>query len=198
MSDTREQLSPVSVALHWIIGLTIIGMVLFGMYIAGLPKTDPNKLQLIFLHRSIGILVLAFASWRIIHRLRMGFPENVGSYQTWERHLAKTVQVFLLLATLAMPLSGIVFSVASGRSIELFGLPFIPVLMQKNQEIAQLARGTHEILGKLVLLAVAFHIAGALKHHMMDRDGTLKRMLGARIAPRDPAILAAAATAKAK
>lgn len=183
MSDTREKLAPLSVALHWIIGLTMIGMVFFGIWLADLPKGYADKAMLLGLHKSIGVLVLAFAFWRLVRRLRMGLPVNVGSYKAWERMLAKGVQVFLLFATLALPVSGIVYTVASGRAIDLFGLPLIPVLMAKNADIASMARGAHDVLGKLLLLAVAFHIAGALKHHVLDCDGTLKRMLGARVVP---------------
>ena len=184
MIDTREKLSPVSVGLHWLIGLTMIGMVFFGMWMADLPKEYPNKGAIIGLHKSIGMMVLAFATWRLWRRIKLGLPQNVGLYEVWEQTLAKGIHYFLLFASLAMPLTGIANSIGSARPVAVFGVPVIPQLLaEKNQLLAKLAGGSHDILGKLLLGAVALHIAGALKHHIMDRDGTLKRMLGARVEP---------------
>ena len=186
MSDTREKLSPVSVGLHWVIGLTMIGMVIFGLILADLPKTypRPDKIFLINLHKSIGMLVLVLAAWRLVRRMRLGLPGHVGTYTAWEQHLAKTVHVLLLFATLALPLTGILYTIESARSIEVFGIPVIPrLLAEKNALLAGWSLGAHEIIGKFLLLVVALHIAGALKHHVMDKDGTLKRMLGARVEP---------------
>ena len=187
MTDTREKLSPVSVGLHWLIGLTMIGMVIFGLVLAdGLPEDFPkaDKAALVGLHKSIGMLVIVFASWRLFRRMRMGLPGHVGRYAGWEQQLARTIHYFLLFATIALPLSGILYSIGSARPIGVFGIPVIPQLLaEKNVMLASVSHGTHEIVGKLLLLAVALHIAGALKHHVMDKDGTLKRMLGVRIVP---------------
>ena len=188
MSDTREQLSPLTVGLHWLIGLTMIGMVFLGLWMADLPKDYPkaDKLFWINLHKSIGMLVIAFASWRLVRRMRIGLPLNVGVTKTWEQHLAKTIHYFLLFATIALPLSGIIYSIGSARGISVFGIPVIPqILAEKNPQLAGFSRQVHEIMGWLLLAAVALHIAGALKHHVMDKDGTLNRMLGARVTPSD-------------
>jgi cytochrome b561 len=184
MNDTREKLSPVSVVLHWAIALTMIGMVVFGIVIADvLPKSD-FKSQMVGLHKSIGMIVIVFATWRLLRRLRIGLPEHLGVSNTWEQHLAKSVHYFLLFATIALPLSGILNSIGSARGIDVFGIPGIPKLLaEKNILLASWSRGTHDVMGKLLLLALTLHIAGALKHHVFDKDGTLKRMLGARVEP---------------
>ena len=187
MLDTREKLSPVSVALHWIVGLTMIGMVFFGLWLADLPKGYANKAELTGLHKSIGLIVLVVAAWRLWRRVRIGLPLHVGLYKVWEQVTAKGIHMFLLFATLALPLSGIRWMVASARPIAVFGVTIIPqMLTEKNQAVASVFRGTHEIMGKLLLAAVALHIAGALKHHIVDRDGTLRRMLGVRVTPTSP------------
>jgi cytochrome b561 len=190
MRDTREKLSPLSVGLHWAIGLTMIGMVIFGMIIADWhpAATDAAakaaKSNYIGIHKSIGMIVLLVAAWRLTRRVRQGLPQHVGVYKTWEQHLAKTTHYFLLFATLALPVSGIIYTLSSARPIAVFGVPVIPQLVaEKIPALASFARGTHDIMGKLLLLAVALHIAGALKHHIVDKDGTLRRMLGARVEP---------------
>ena len=190
MSDTREQLSTTSVGLHWIIGITMICMVFFGLYLGGLECAEgdaackASKATLTGLHKSVGMLVLVFALWRLVRRLAIGMLVPVGDYATWERVLAKIVGLFLLLATLLLPLSGIVMSVLVGRPIAVFGLPIVPPnLIEPNKALGGIAHETHELLGWALLAAVSLHILGALKHHIIDGDGTLKRIVGARVTP---------------
>jgi len=186
MTDTRSQLSPVTVVLHWVIGLAMIGMVLFGMWMADLPKEYPGRTDLYALHKSIGVLVLVFATWRLVRRIGIGMLQGVGDYAAWEKVLSKLVAGFLLFATLALPLSGIAMTVYAARPIAVFGVPVLPQLIaERNKGMGDIFHGAHELLGWAVLGLVTLHILGALKHHFVDGDGTLKRMLGARVQPVD-------------
>lgn len=183
MNDTPEKLSVASIGLHWIIAIAMIGMVAFGLILEDMPRSD-GKSALIQIHKSIGVIVLMLAAWRLAHRVKQGMPAEAGLYTAMEKMLAKITHAFLLLATLALPLSGIVYSIGSARPISIFGIPFIPQLLaQKNETIAAIGKGGHAILGKLIIVAILLHVAGALKHHVADRDGTLRRMLGARVEP---------------
>jgi len=190
MTDTREQLSTTSVGLHWVIGLTMIGMVLFGLYLGGLECGDgdavckASKGNFTGLHKSIGVLVLVVASWRLVRRFSIGMLQPVGDYASWERILSKVTALFLLFTTLALPLSGIVMTIFAAKPIVVFGVTIIPQLLaERDKVLGGFAHKTHEILGWMLLGAVSLHIAGALKHHVIDRDGTLKRMLGSRVDP---------------
>jgi cytochrome b561 len=188
MLDTREKLSHLSIALHWLIGLTMIGMVAFGMYVADLHPTDEAgkavRIGYLNLHKSIGMLVLVFAAWRLTRRMRQGLPQHIGTYKAWELMLSKVVHIFLLFATVALPLTGILNSVGNTRAVSVFGFQVIPQLLtEKNAMLAWFGKQSHDVLGKLVILAVVLHVLGALKHHFVDKDGTIKRMLGARVTP---------------
>jgi len=188
MADTREKLSTTTVALHWLIGLTIIAMVLFGLYIGSIHCGDDtvckaSKSTLTALHKSIGMLVLVFASWRLLRRLAIGLPPHVGVYAAWENVLATLTHIVLLAATLALPLSGIAYSLTSGFPVAVFGIPVIPKLMERDKPWADFLHESHETLGWILLGVIALHIAGALKHSIIDGDGTMKRMLGARVEP---------------
>lgn len=183
MPDTREKLSTVSVALHWIVAAAMIALVAFGLYLESLPRSD-SKSALIQIHKSLGVIVLMLASVRLVWRIRRGMPQHVGAYTALERMLAGITHGVLLLATLLMPLSGILLSVANARPVAIFGLPFIPqILAEKNEAMVKVAAAMHGLGGKLVILFVILHVAGAMKHHLVDRDGTLKRMLGQRVTP---------------
>jgi cytochrome b561 len=183
MSDTREKLSGLSVGLHWIIALAMIGMVAFGLILEEMPRSD-GKSALVQLHKSIGVTVLGLALVRLFWRVRQGMPAHVGVYTALEQTLAKVTHAFLLLATLLLPLSGLLASIGNARAVSLFGMPFIPQLLaQKNELLAKIGGASHAILGKLIIAAILLHVIGAVKHHLVDRDGTLRRMLGARVTP---------------
>lgn len=183
MTDTREKLSMTSVGLHWVIGITMIAMVFFGLFVADMPKGDARN-SLLGIHKSIGILVLLLAAWRFSRRMRLGMLQSVGEFAPWEKLLHKGVMLFLLFATLAIPLSGILMTIGAARPIALFGVTVIPQLLaEKNQLLGGIGHTTHEVLGWALLAAVVLHVSGALKHHFIDGDGTLKRMAGARVDP---------------
>lgn len=183
MSDTREKLSGLSVGLHWIIALAMIGMVAFGLILEEMPRSD-GKSVLVQLHKSIGVTVLGLALIRLFWRVRQGMPAHVGVYTALEQTLAKVTHAFLLLATLLLPISGLLASIGNARAVSLFGMPFIPQLLaQKNELLAKIGGASHAILGKLIIAAILLHMIGAVKHHLVDRDGTLRRMLGARVTP---------------
>ena len=183
MLDSREKLSGATVGLHWLIAIAMIAMVAFGLILEDMPRSD-GKSALIQIHKSIGVIVLAVASWRLVRRVRIGMPPHVGTLTALEETLAKITHSFLLFATLALPLSGIVYSIGSARPISIFGVPFIPQLLaQKNELLATIGKGSHAILGKLIIVAIILHVVGALKHAIADKDGTMKRMLGQRVTP---------------
>jgi cytochrome b561 len=194
MTDAREQLSTLTVILHWLIGLTMIGMVFFGMWIADLhpAATDTvaraEKSAYVALHKSIGMIALVFILWRVVRRLAIGLPKPVGVYQFWEHALAKATHYALLFATIALPVTGILNSIGNMRVISVFGVPVIPQLLaEKNVQLASFGKISHDILGKVLLALIALHIIGALKHHFLDKDGTLRRIAGARVEPRTTA-----------
>lgn len=183
MVDSRERLSGVTITLHWLIALAMIAMVVFGLILEDMPRSD-GKSALIQIHKSIGVIVLVFAVARLFWRAKQGMPAHVGIYSSIEQKLAKITHATLLASTLLLPLSGILLSVGSARPINIFGIPFVPQLLaEKNELLAQIGHAGHSILGKLLIAAVVLHIAGAAKHHLVDRDGTLRRMLGARVTP---------------
>lgn len=183
MPDTREKLSTVSVALHWVIAIAMIAMVAFGLILEDMPKSD-SKSALVQIHKSIGVLVLLLAVVRLTWRVRKGMPEDVGLTTAAQRMMSKAIHGLLLLATLLLPISGIMMSIANAKAISIFGIPFLPQLLaQKNEVMAKAAGLMHGLGGKLVIALVLLHVAGALKHHIVDKDGTLKRMLGQRVTP---------------
>lgn len=182
--DTVQQFSHLSLILHWLVGVGIIALLAVGVYM------QENEVYSLYpIHKSIGAILLLFILARIFWRIYNGWPQAVAdsSYRTIEHNLAKTILWVLIIGSLAMPLSGMLMSIAGGHGLYVFGFEVIannpnPELPNKdlalNASVAKIAHQMHFIIGYIMIGAVLLHILGAFKHHRIDKDSTLKRMLG--------------------
>ncbi|PKF49316.1 cytochrome b [Enterovibrio nigricans] len=169
-------LSKQTIYLHWLIAISFIAALAFGLYVEDLPK-GPEKGEMIGLHKSIGFIILVLASTRILWRVKEGALPSVPGSPSWQEKAAKGIHHLLLLATLLMPISGILMSVGGGRGLDVFGMTLIGT-GDKIEWLGAIGHTTHEVLANIVIAAIVLHILGALKHHLLDKDATLKRMLG--------------------
>lgn len=165
-----------AIGLHWLIALLIFATFPLGVYMHDLPLS-PDKLQLYSYHKWIGVTVFLLAvlrlSWRLAHRP----PALPGTMPNWER-LAATAMHWLLYALLfIVPLSGWLMSSAKGVQTVWFGVLPLPDPVGKDKELGELLEELHEGLNFLLLGAVLAHAGAALKHHFIDRDDVLARML---------------------
>lgn len=183
--DHLNQLSRPSIVLHWFIALTIIGLLISGIYM------EENHAYAVYpWHKSFGILILLFVVLRIFWRIYNGWPEPIGNHARIERIGAKAIHYVLIIASLMMPLSGVLMSGFGGHGLQLFGLELMasnpdPVNPTKvlpiHVAVARNAHQLHGILGNVMIAALILHVLGACKHHFLDKDGTLKRILGRKV-----------------
>ena len=173
-----------AIALHWLIALLIFGGWAMGFYMADL-KLSPDKLKLFSWHKWIGITVLMLACLRAAWRITHPAPPPNPAHPAWQHRAASFAHGALYLLMFALPLSGWMFSSASGYPVKYFGVIPLPDLVSKSKELAALLKDAHGILAWALAGVVAVHIGGALQHHLFDRDDTLARMLPwARRSPR--------------
>lgn len=171
---TPQRYTRTTIALHWLIALLIFGAFPLGVYMHDLPLS-PTKLQLFSYHKWIGISVLVAAAARLAWRA--GHPPPVMlDMPRWQRIAAHAIHHLLYVLLFAIPLSGWLMSSAKGFQTVWFGVIPLPDLVGKNKELGDLLREVHEMLNFGLLLLVGAHVAGALKHHFIDRDDTLRRM----------------------
>jgi cytochrome b561 len=166
---------PVARSFHGVMLVMILGLLAVGLYMTDL-EPSPDKWQLYGLHKAIGMIALALIVARILWRATHQPPPALATHAQWERRLAGLVHGLLYFGMVAMPVSGYVMSSAGGHGISLFGLVDIPLLIQKNQAVGMVARTVHEFAGYALMAAIALHVAGAVKHAIIDRDPTLGRM----------------------
>lgn len=179
--DSADQLSPLTKILHWVVALFIIALLFVGVYMV---ETDTGWLYP--WHKSFGFLVFFIVIIRVIWRIKNGWPSAVGLYSKLEHSLSKLMHWVLIIGTVMLPASGLLMSFFGGHGIDLFGLEVIPKninpdnpekSMAINEDSASLFHGIHHWTGYIIIAAVTLHVLGALKHHCIDKDDTMKRML---------------------
>lgn len=167
-----------AIALHWLLALLIAGVVGIGLYMAELPKS-PERSQLFALHKSAGLLVLALSllrlAWRSTHRPPPDLPAP-----GWQIALAHRMHRLMYLLFFAIPLSGWAYSSAADAPLVWFGVVHMPALLAPDKALADTMATLHALLADTLIVLVGVHVAAALKHHWIDDDGLLKRMLPGR------------------
>lgn len=159
---------------HWSSALIILGLLFLGFYMTSLAFSD-FKLDLYLWHKSFGLLVLVLLVLRLFFVTVFKKPKPLSSHSAFERFLARLVHYVLYGALLLMPLSGWVMSSAGDYTVQFFGL-HLQDIVQKDEALFERAKRFHEFLSFALIAAISLHVLGALKHHFIDRDETLKRM----------------------
>jgi cytochrome b561 len=181
----RQKYAPIAVTLHWLIALCILCNVVLGLGANYVP--DAYVRPMINLHKSIGITVLGLVLARIIWRLLHSPPPLPDNYPRLERFTAHSVHALLYLLILAIPISGWIhdsaFALAAQHPLILFGiipwfrLGFITHLDPATKDHIHSLFGTiHTYLGYVLYGVVGLHIAGALKHQIIDKEAEIQRM----------------------
>ena len=166
---------PLQVVLHGLMAVLMIATFAFGKYVHSLPLS-PAKFQLMSYHKWAGMTVLLLAFIRIALRLAHGAPALPAAMSAPARLAAHAGHLALYGLMLAIPLSGWLMSSAYGFPIVLFGVLPLPDLIAANPDLAERLKHLHELLTQLLLITVVLHVAAALKHQFIDRDGLLQRM----------------------
>lgn len=163
-------------AIHWIMALLILPMIAAGFLMVqqGLPRSLQNTLFI--LHKNIGVLVLALAILRLFLRLRRPAPPLPSSLPAWQRRIAHASHGLLYVLIFLMPLTGYIRVRAGGFPIEALDRLGLPTLVPRSDSLATLAKSAHELGAYAIAALLALHIAAALHHGLILRDGSFARI----------------------
>lgn len=168
--------TPTAIGLHWIMALLLIALFAVGTYMRELPLS-PWKLQIYSWHKWAGVtaflLVLARLAWRFTHR-PPALPRTRTIAMQLAIHVSHAMLYFLMVA---IPLSGWLMSSAKGFQTVYFSILPIPDLLNKDKELGDLLLQVHQALNFLLAAMVIVHAGAAFKHHLIDKDDMLPRML---------------------
>ncbi len=168
-----------AIAFHWIVTVLILLNFAAAWVADGLPREGAAVVM--GNHKAIGITILILTVLRIAWRLTHRPPPLVETMKRWEMALAKVVHVAFYVLMLAIPLAGWAMSSVADRPVNFFGLFMVPSLpLGSDKALGGLFHDLHELGATLMLILLALHVAGALKHHFIDRDGSMRRILPGR------------------
>jgi cytochrome b561 len=173
----QQRYTTVAILFHWLIALMIIGAFTMGVVMTDIPGITPTKLKYYSWHKWAGVTILALATLRLLWRLTHAAPPYPASMPVWQKSAANALHGLLYVLMFAVPLSGYFYTLAAGYPVVYFGLFELPVLIAKNPELSPILKGLHYWLNMALAASVAAHVAAALKHHFIDRDGVIKRMM---------------------
>lgn len=175
--------SHTAIVLHWVLGLTILGLFGMGLYMTSLPFS-PARLKLYNWHKWAGITLLALSVlrvlWRATHRppaLPASIAHAMPAWQHWAHHGTHYVMYALFFL---VPLIGWAYSSAAGFPIVVFGVLPLPDFVPVDKALAELIKPFHELSAFALVGLAGLHIAAALKHQLVDKDGLIGRMLPGR------------------
>jgi len=170
-----DRYSGAAIALHWVAAVLIVVNLLLGLSMVPLP-ISPRKLQWYLWHKSIGATVFLLTCARLAWRWYRPAPPPVAMPR-WQQRSAAAAHVLLYVLMLLVPLSGWIYSSATGVQVVYLGLFPLPDLVAKDKALAGALRATHLTLNFALFALICVHVAAALKHHLGDRDAVLTRML---------------------
>ena len=176
MTPTPTAYTRTAIALHWLMAFGLLATLSLGLYMADLPLS-PSKLQLYAYHKWAGVslfgLLLGRLAWRLTHQ-PPALPSATSESQRW---LVQVMHLALYGLMVLIPLSGWLMSSAKGFQTVWFGVLPLPDLLSKDLLVAEVLKEVHETLNWVLVSLVIGHAAAAIKHHVVERDGVLTRML---------------------
>jgi cytochrome b561 len=176
--NTASRYGWISMGLHWFMAVMIIGMFGLGLWMRELSYYDPWYKDAPYIHKSIGILLFIVLLLRIIWRNINIRPKHDPALKAWEKSTAHLTHLAMYGLLLALMTAGYLISTADGRSIEVFSWFSVPATIHDLSNQEDIAGEVHEILAWTLIISAAVHALAALKHHFINRDTTLLKMLG--------------------
>lgn len=176
-NEPADAYTPTAIAFHWAIALLIVCGFTLGWVMTSIPGFTPAKLRYFSWHKWIGVTVFALATLRIVWRATHAAPPLPLGMAMWQRVAAHLVHALLYVLMIAVPVTGYLYSSAVNVPVVYLGLVPLPRLIAPDPTLKVVFKTAHIVLNYGLAALVFAHVAGALKHQWVDRDGLLARML---------------------
>ncbi len=174
IKNSKDHFGFIAILLHWVMAILIIGLLILGIYMVNLP-ISLEKLKLYGWHKEYGILALIVVIIRLFWRWFNTLPHL--SLPMWEKIAARSVHWTFYIFMFAMPITGWIVTSAAGLPASFFGFFVLPNLVSPNEQTRILFQEIHKLLGYGLILLIVLHISAALKHHFINRDDILRRII---------------------
>jgi cytochrome b561 len=176
-AQSTGRYSATAIGLHWLIALLIVCGFYLGWIMTDIPGFTPTKLKYFSWHKWIGVTVFALAVLRLVWRAAHRAPPMPADMPGWQKGAAHLTHFLLYALMLVIPASGYLYSSAAGLQVVYLGVLPLPTIIGPDKALKATLRIVHIALNYTLLFFVVMHVLAALKHHFVDRDGLLGRML---------------------
>lgn len=178
LKNSSTDYGVIAIALHWLVALTVIGLFMSGLWMTGLDYYDAWYQRGPELHKGIGVMLFMLLVFKLAWRWFDPFPKPDTAHAVWEQRSARGAHLLMYTLMFAVMIAGYLIPTADGQSLQVFGLFSVPATLSGIENQEDIAGEIHEILAFVLIGLATLHALAALKHHFIDRDRTLKRMLG--------------------
>jgi len=175
--NTPNKYGLISKLLHWLSALIVIGLFILGYWMVDLDYYSQWYQKAPHIHQSIGILLLIATLFRLLWRYIDVTPSAIGSHSALVKLSSKLVHMALYILLLVIMITGYLISTSDGRAIEVFNWFTIPALGELFENQEDISGLVHEYAAYLLMIIATLHAIAAIKHHVVDKDDTLTRMI---------------------
>ncbi|MCK8043595.1 cytochrome b [Shewanella sp. 1CM18E] len=180
LRNTERSYGLLAIFMHWGSAAAVIGLFAVGFWMVDLTYYSSWYRTAPHLHKSIGLILLLLTIFRLAWRFYSTKPVELATHKSWEKRAGRLAHNMLYLLMLLIMLSGYFISTADGRGIWVFDWFEIPGFGELISNQADIAGAIHQYFAYGLIALVVIHALGALKHHFIDKDQTLSRMLKVR------------------
>jgi cytochrome b561 len=170
----------IAILLHWLMALLITGLFVMGIWMVDLDYYHAWYHRAPDLHKSLGVLTLFLFLFRVVWRWANPLPEPEKTLKNWERKVSHIVHITLYILTFIIILSGYLISTAGNNPVSFFGWFDMAQLFEPFDGQEDQSGEVHRVLSWVMIILVGLHTLASLKHHFIDHDKTLLKMLGRR------------------
>ncbi len=175
LKNTTLEYGTVAKTLHWLVAISLLGLVVFGLQQAGMER-GPERSEIRFLHASAALAVFLLMTVRLIWRLVNDVPAHPAGYPAWQAAAARIVHWGLYVTVFVQLAAGAMTVATGGKPLPFFGLFSIPLPVAASEEGHHWWEEVHEATWKAIALLVGVHVLAALYHHFVAKDDVLRRM----------------------
>ena len=178
IKNNQQHYGLIAISLHWIIAIMTFTLFGLGLWMVELGYYDDWYKQAPTLHEGIGVFLFLFFLLRTLWRWLNTIPKPLISHKRWETTAASIVKFLLTIILLSIGISGYLIGTSRGDALAVFNLFSIPASLSGLPNQADLMGDIHWFLAWSLMFIISIHALAALKHHFVDKDNTLKRILG--------------------
>src|SRR3989338_7569639 len=173
--NTKNRFGVITIMLHWLMAAMMVGLTIIGLWMVRIP-VSLQKLQFYGWHKEWGMLVLMLVIVRLAWRMRNITPA-LDAIPKWEELAARAVHWAFYFFMFALPITGWLITSSADLPVSFFGLFAFPNLISGNEANRLLFSKIHEWLGYALIATFCMHTGAALKHHFINKDNIMRRML---------------------